>query len=166
MGTRECLYPITIRNYNYKDIEYIIKRHQELYEVEHGFSSEFEGYVKEYVMKFHENHDEIKENIWIAEQNGRPVGVIALVKVDDDLAQLRWFLIEPEMRGQGLGHKLMSTLIDFSKEKNYKHIFLWTISILESARHLYKNYNFKLTETKKSDIWGAKLIEERWDLHL
>ncbi len=158
---------ILIRSYKKEDIDFIVERHRELYDKEYGFSSEFVDYVEKYVKEFDKCHDEVKENIWIAEANGKRVGMIALVKAEDDTAQLRWFLIEPEMRGKGLGRKLMKTVIDFCKEKGYRHVFLWTVDILEAARHLYKVYGFALTEKVKNDTWTDDVInEERWDLSL
>lgn len=155
-----------IRTYKTNDIEYIIRRHREIYTDEHGFGPEFGDYVEKYVLKFDKTHVEDKEKIWIAEIDNKPAGVIAIVKADDTTAQLRWFLIEPEMRGKGLGHKLMKTALDFCKERNYKHVFLWTVSSLETARHLYKSYGFRLTETMTNDTWANNLTEERWDLDL
>lgn len=157
---------VVVRIYQPKDIDYIIKRHRELYTKEHGFGKEFGDYVEKYMLKFNESHDENRENIWIAEADGKIVGVIAIVKADDATAQLRWFLIEPEMRGKGLGHRLMQTALDFCKEKYYKHVFLWTVSSLVTARHLYKSYGFELTETMPNDSWANNLTEERWDLEL
>lgn len=158
------LKPISIRAFTPKDVDYIVDRHRVLYEAEYGFTSEFGDYVEEYVKKFMESFDASKETIWIAEENGAAVGVIAIVKVDDNIAQLRWFLIEPELRGRGLGHKLMDTAIDFCRDKGYKHIFLWTVNILEPARHLYKEHGFSLTECIEHELWGHQLTEERFDL--
>jgi len=158
--------PVAIRTYRKEDLDYIIGRHRALYASEYGFGKEFGDYVEKYVLKFDEQHDEDKENIWIGEVDGKPVGMIALVKVDDMTAQLRWFLTEPEMRGAGLGHMLMDTVMNFCKSKGYKHIFLWTVNILEAARALYSRYGFLLTESKANDTWGGKLLEERWDLHM
>lgn len=158
--------PILIRTYQPGDIEYIVKRHRELYEVEYGFNTKFGDYVEKYMHKFDICHDKTQENIWVAERERKVIGTIALVKVDDSTAQLRWFLIEPEIRGKGLGHTLMKTTIDFCKEKNYKHVLLWTVNILDTARHLYKSYGFNLTETQENEEWGCKLTEERWDLYL
>lgn len=59
----------------------------------------------------------------------------------------------------------MKLALDFSREKGYRHIFLYTVSILETARHLYASYGFTLTETKENKEWGQDLVEERWDLH-
>lgn len=159
---------IIIRKYNYSDIDYIIERHRELYKAEFGFSEEFSDYVKKYVLEFNKKHDENRENIWIAEHNGRQIGVIAVAKGDNDYtAQLRWFLIEPEMRGRGLGRKLVKMVLDFCKEENYKHIFLWTADVLKTARRVYGNYGFKLTETVENTKWtGKKVLEEKWEMDL
>jgi GNAT superfamily N-acetyltransferase len=158
---------VVIRTYEAKDVDYVIRRHRELYEEEYKFSKEFSDYVEKYVLKFHEYHDETKENMWIAEVDGKASGVVALVNVDDDTAQLRWFLIEPEFRGRGLGRKLLETLLEFCREKGYKHILLWTVNILEAARHLYGSYGFKLTESVENKSWTDDVIfEERWDLFL
>lgn len=156
-----------IREYKTEDLDYIIKRHRELYEEEYGFNSTFGEYVEKYLLEFNKEYDENKENIWIAEINSKPVGVIAIAKSDNNTAKLRWFLIEPEMRGKGLGSKLIKVAIDFCREKNYKHIILWTADVLKDARNIYKKYGFNLTESIDNVSWTNNLIkEERWDLHL
>ncbi|MEY7999214.1 GNAT family N-acetyltransferase [Clostridium sp. Mt-5] len=157
---------LKIRTYKLKDINYIIEKHKKLYKDEFGFSHEFADYVEKYLIQFHKSHDEDKENIWIAEINGKPSGVIAIAKADDSTAQLRWFLIEPEARYRRLGHTLLQTALDFSRKKNYNHIFLWTADVLKAARHLYKSYGFNLTESKNNTTWTDHLVkEERWDLY-
>ncbi|WP_234117720.1 bifunctional helix-turn-helix transcriptional regulator/GNAT family N-acetyltransferase [Clostridium hydrogenum] len=156
-----------IRTYKPEDMDYIIKKHRELYEHEYGFSSIFGDYVEKYLYQFNKYYDKAKENIWIAEMNSSPVGVIAIAKVDNATAQLRWFLIEPKVRGKGLGHKLIKTAMDFCKEKKYNHVFLWTADVLKTARHIYSSYGFKLTESIDNTSWADKLVkEERWDLYL
>jgi DNA-binding MarR family transcriptional regulator/N-acetylglutamate synthase-like GNAT family acetyltransferase len=162
------LSPITIRSFKPEDMDYIIGSHRTLYEAEYGFNHEFGDYVEEYVHKFMNHYDEDKENLWIAEENGKPVGMIAIVKVDDSTAQLRWFLLEPEARGRGLGNRLVKTALDFCRDKNYKQVFLWTVHVLDTARHLYKSHGFTLTESiEHDDLWGGNhLTEQRYDLYL
>lgn len=63
--------PVLIRSYKKEDIDYIIERHRELYDKEYGFSSEFVDYVEKYVKEFDKDHDEARENIWIAEADGK-----------------------------------------------------------------------------------------------
>ncbi|MCG8482800.1 MAG: helix-turn-helix domain-containing GNAT family N-acetyltransferase [Clostridia bacterium] len=160
------LHSINIRSFRPNDIDWVVQKHVDLYETEYGFDNTFRQYVEEAIYKFQEDFRKEKDNLWIAEVNGKPEGMIAIVKVDDETAQLRWFLIDPKMRGKGLGNKLMSTAIDFCKKSNYQHVLLWTISILDAARHLYERYGFTLSETVEHNVWGKDLIEERWDLSL
>jgi N-acetylglutamate synthase-like GNAT family acetyltransferase len=157
---------IFIRNFEEKDLEHIVMRHGDIYSREYNFDESFKDYVRKPLYEFYNKFDKNSENIWIAEEKGKTVGFIALVKVDDDTAQLRWFLLEEEMRGKGIGNILMTTLIDFAKEKNYKDIYLWTVDFLDAARHLYEKYGFELEDKKTSNIWGKELTEEKWSLKL
>lgn len=156
--------PTTIKAFQPQDIKYIIERHKELYGSEHGFDHNFVSYVTDTLRVFIENQNRDKENIWVAESNGILVGSIGVVKVDDFTAQLRWLLIEPNMRGKGLGNRLVKTAVSFCKERKYKLIFLWTVNTLIEARNLYLRNGFTLTDTVEHDIWGKHLVEERWDL--
>jgi len=159
--------PVTIRSFRPEDIDWIITSHRDLYATEYGFKPIFAHYVEKYSREFAAVYDPARENIWIAEADGKPAGSIAIVKAGLDVAQLRWFLLEPHLRGAGLGHRLMATVLDFCREKGYRHIFLWTVNVLAAARHLYALYGFTLTETQPNDEWSeATLAEERWDLPL
>ena len=152
---------ITIRNrFDANDIAKIAERHRIIYQEEYGYNSEFADYVENFA----------KGNIdciWIAESEGLFAGCISVVRVDDRTAQLRKFLVEPKMRGQGIGTKLIHRLIEYCKEKKYEKIFLWTVDELVAARRLYEEFGFNLTETKaKRFLWGKSITEQRWDLSL
>jgi GNAT superfamily N-acetyltransferase len=81
-------------------------------------------------------------------------------------AQLRYFLIEPEYRGIGLGSKLLNLYMDFLRECGYKESFLWTTHELATAAALYKRLGYQLTEEKESNSFGKPLTEQRYDLIL
>lgn len=161
------LEPVIIRSFQPEDIEYVIRRHREMYAAEYGFTPAFGDYVATTLSAFAAGRDPSRENLWIAATNQGAVGVIAVVKAAAATAQLRWFLIEPEMRGRKLGRRLIQTALDFCRAQGYRHVFLWTVSILGAARHLYRQYGFRLTETASNNTWTeATLEEERWDLEL
>ncbi|MGM0602412.1 MAG: GNAT family N-acetyltransferase [Bacillota bacterium] len=158
---------VVIRDFVEEDIELITEKHVELYFDEYNFEKEsFREYVGDAINEFKNNHNKDEENIWVAEIDGSFAGAIALVKENDELGQLRWFLVESEFRGYGLGNKLMKTLLHFARKREYSQILLWTVSELDAARHLYNKYGFEITETKEHEIWGNFLKEERWDLFL
>jgi peptidyl-dipeptidase Dcp len=81
-------------------------------------------------------------------------------------AQLRYFLIEPEYRGIGLGAKLLSLYMDFLHQCKYKSSYLWTTHELDTASFLYKRLGFTLTEEKESTAFGKPVREQRYDLLL
>lgn len=154
----------TIRNYHSGDAGYIVYRHGVLYEKEYHLAPIFEKYVLAGLLKFLENPS--CGEIWMAESDGRIAGFIAVVEVGDNSAQLRWFLIEPEFRGKGLGQQLMSKVLEYCRQKKIDRIFLWTFKGLDSARHLYSKNGFIQTEEAQNDTWKKDLIEERWELQL
>lgn len=156
--------PIVIRTRRPGDAGYIVYRHGVLYEREYGLDQVFEKYVMAGLLTFLENP--AGGEIWLAECDNRIAGFIAVVRIDPQTAQLRWFLLEPEFRGRGLGHQLMTTLMDFCRQQNYRHIFLWTFQGLDAARHLYEQFGFRLTEEKPNNTWKNELLEQRWDLQL
>lgn len=157
---------ITVRGEQPGDMGYIAYRHGVLYAREYGFDLSFDEYVISALARCAQQRNPETDCIWIAECGGEPVGAIGLVGAGPGEAQLRWFLVEPEARGLGVGHRLIQTLLAFCRERGIRRIFLWTLSILPAARHLYEHYGFNLTEEKTHPVWGRILTEERWDLDL
>src|SRR5579864_4161888 len=102
---------ITIRNnFDANDISKIVERHRIIYQEEYGYNSEFGDYVESFAK------GKI-DCIWIAESKGEFAGCISVIRVDDRSAQLRKFLVEPRMRGNGIGKKLIEHLIQYCREE-------------------------------------------------
>ena len=146
------------------DVGFITYLHGTLYAEEYGLTPEFEGYVASSLGKFAESHDEQRDRLWIAEWQGKIVGSIAIVGVSETVAQLRWFLIHPQTRGQGLGRRLIEEALEFCRQHSYKSVFLLTLNNLYAAGHLYQAAGFVKTEATTHLIWGHQLTEERYDL--
>lgn len=138
----------------------IIEKQRAFYTDNYGFDATFLDYL-------HETFDAEIEKVWIAENHGDFVGSIGIVKENEKTAMLRWFIVEDNVRGKGVGTRLIQLLLDYCKEQQYERVILWTISSLPTARRLYKKFGFEITETKEEQLlWGQKLIEERWELEL
>jgi DNA-binding MarR family transcriptional regulator/ribosomal protein S18 acetylase RimI-like enzyme len=156
---------VLIRPFRSGDVGYIAHLHGILYDHTYKFGRKFEYYVMKGLTEFMINTD--GGELWVAETDNKIVGSIAITKSSDTIAQLRWFVLDEDYQGMGIGKKLMETALNFCKEKNYQHVFLWTVSTLNTARYLYQKYNFRKTEEKPNEEWtGTKLIEERWDLEI
>ena len=157
---------ITIRPFIQSDIEYIISRHKTLYYAERHLSGTFSTYVDDIVYRFVENFNADTDCLKILECNGVPAGSIAIAKVDEKTAQLRFFMLEPEMRQRGYGNRLMDMALEFCREKGYEKVFLLTITAQVIARHVYETHGFYKTGSFDKSDWGDGVIEERWDLDL
>jgi DNA-binding MarR family transcriptional regulator/N-acetylglutamate synthase-like GNAT family acetyltransferase len=147
------------------DVGFVAHLHGRLYDKTYQFGPMFEYYVMKGLTEFMIHTD--GGELWIAEVDGKMVGSIAITKFNDSVAQLRWFVLDEDYHGRGIGKKLMETALDFCKKQGYQSVFLWTVSILETARNLYQKYQFRLTEEKPNKEWtGTTLMEERWKLDL
>jgi N-acetylglutamate synthase-like GNAT family acetyltransferase len=140
--------------------------HGTLYAVEYGLDHTFEGYVSEGLREFAKAYDSAEDYFAVAELDGRIVGSIAIVGHADQSTQLRWFLVHPDARGHGLGRRLLKDAVAFCRQREYKSVFLWTISELKAAAHLYRDAGFQLIEQNTHEIWGAVRTEERYELVL
>lgn len=157
---------IHIRPFHTSDIEYVISRHKTLYYAERHLSNVFFDYVDKIVYDFANHFKPEEEFLHIFECNKNPAGSIAIVKVDEETAQLRFLMLEPELRGKGYGNQLIDSALDFCKLRNYKHVVLLTISAQVIARHIFSRCGFTMTDSWDKSEWGEGIIEERWDLYL
>ncbi len=76
------------------------------------------------------------------------------------------FLVHPDVRGTGLGRELLRKALAFCRDRQFKSVFLWTISDLKAAEHLYQEAGFRRTDQNTHGIWGSVRTEERYDLGL
>ena len=147
------------------DIGEIVRLHGVLYAQEEGFDATFEAYVAEPLARFALEASP-RERLWIAERDGRIVGCVAIVEHAPEVAQLRWFLVDPSARGGGLGRTLLNEAVEFSRALGYRSIVLWTVRSLEAAAHLYQSVGFVKVEEVPWRRWGVEVIEERYEKRL
>lgn len=143
----------------------IIALHGRLYAADYGWDHTFEGYVAEPLGQFAKSQG-YRERIWVVEHRGRVAGSIAIVEASAVAAQLRWFLLHPDLRGRGLGRKLVGDAISFCRSRAYATVFLWTAGRLTPAIRLYQSVGFTLTEEVVHELWGDFIREQRYQLRL
>lgn len=146
---------------NNDDLKYIIESHWRIYKQEYGYDYSFKNFITQSLTQFTEGVNSEKEHIWLVDIKGIRQGSIGIVDAGNDLAQLRWFLIEPQIRGMGYGNALMDIAIRHCL-KYYKQIILWTNSNLIAARKIYERHGFELKEIKKSYLSNQEIMEEKW----
>ncbi len=157
--------PVTVRHdLRPGDLGFIVFLHGTIYAREHGFDPTFEAYVAGPLSQFVRSRSE-RDRLWIAERGDRIVGCVAIAGTSEDEAQLRWLLVDPSARNQGLGKRLLHDAVDFARERGYRSLFLWTVSTLTTAAHMYQSVGFRKVE-EKSGEWGMTVIEQKYVLDL
>ena len=146
------------------DLGYVIHMHGRLYGTEYNYGVSFEMDVARGLAEFYAQYDPDKDRVWICEHADRIVGFLLLMHRENNAAQLRYFLLDREYRGIGLGKRLMNLYMDFLHQRGYKSSYLWTTNEQEAAASLYKHFGFVLTEEKDSTAFGKPLKEQRYDL--
>ncbi|GAA4807724.1 hypothetical protein GCM10023231_41190 [Olivibacter ginsenosidimutans] len=147
------------------DLSYIAYIHSTLYADECHYGLGFEAYVLRGLSTFAEDYDADKDCVWMVEQEGKMVGCLIAVMQRDAL-QLRYYLLLPDYRGQGIGKLLMEHFIAHMRDKGFGKAFLWTTNEQQGAISLYTKFGFLLTEKKPSTAFGKPLMELRYDLVL
>ena len=147
------------------DVGYVTYLHGTLYAPEQGWDHTFDAYVAIPLAEFAKSKSP-RERIWIVEKEGRIIGSAAIVKFSEKEAQLRWLLLHPEVRGRGLGRRLVEDALDFCRDIGYSSVFLWTVNTLPIAAQLYQSVGFKQTDELTHELWGSTVTEVRYELAL
>ncbi|WP_169754013.1 GNAT family N-acetyltransferase [Campylobacter curvus] len=152
---------ILIREYEPGDASLVCYLQMKLYREKYGFKAIFEYYLMHAMAEF--LRDPHGGQIWVSKCDDKLIGSVAIVKVNEKAAQLRWFAVDESAQGSGIGGKLLDTALKFSDESGYETINLWTIDMLHAARHMYAKRGFELIRTQENSEWSdKKLIEEEW----
>lgn len=159
-----------IRPYRAGEEEYVARAHREVYSAEYNWGESFISYAEEIALSFPAREKSEKEELWVAEAQGRLLGCIMLCRGDEpDVGQLRLFLVDKECRGQGVGRALTEALLQRAHEVGYKRLILWTASPLTAAIHQYEKLGFEQTERVENTEWsldGELLYEIKMELEL
>jgi len=145
------------------DLGMVVYLHGVIYAREYGLDTGFEPYVAKPLAEFASGGE---GRLWIAAKGERVVGSIAIVDAEPGVGQLRWFLVAPEVRGRGLGRRLLDEALAYSRQRGLSRLFLWSFSDLATALSLYRQAGFATTLERKGPLWGAERTEVRMELAL
>jgi GNAT superfamily N-acetyltransferase len=160
------MFDIKLSPYTAADHDWLVQQHQTLYTLNDGFDDSFGPLVDDILSEFELHADPSCETGWIARDADQRLGSIFCVKVDDQTAKLRLFLLLPEARGRGLGKLLLSKCMTFAKECGYKRMSLWTHESHTAACALYAKTGWRSVSSKPVVSFGVPLIEQQWEITL
>jgi len=147
------------------DLGRIITLHGVAYEPMGGFGLRFEAYVAKTIAEYVLDNSS-RGRVWLAERHNDLVGCVAIAEREQNTAQLRWVLVDPAMRGVGLGHRLVTLALDHCVERGLASVYLETTDGLPESMQLYEKLGFEIISTESTELWDGvrKLIRMKLQL--
>ncbi|TCK27482.1 bifunctional helix-turn-helix transcriptional regulator/GNAT family N-acetyltransferase [Pseudonocardia endophytica] len=153
---------VVLRGLEPGDLGWVVSRHGSLYASEYGWDGTFETLVAGVAARYAEAADPRSAG-WIAEVDGERAGSVFCVPgADEDTAVLRLLLVEPGFRGLRIGSRLVDECLRFARRAGFRRITLWTVDLLDSARHIYERAGFHLDDENTVHRFGAELNSQNW----
>jgi GNAT superfamily N-acetyltransferase len=142
--------------------------HGRYYATAWGSGAPFELMMTREFCDFIEQYDVEKDLVLSAHIGGVMVGSISMIgrKPGPDGAQLRFFLVDPVYQGHGAGKALLSTALEWCRERGFRKIFLWTVDHLPQSRRLYEKAGFTVTERCPDDRYTVHRDNIKMELML
>ena len=160
--------PIDIRReWRLGDLEAIVGLHERLYPAEFGVDAEFVRHVAARVAEVQAaGFPREREAIWLLEVGGELAGSVALTDEGDGTGYVRWYLIDPALRGRGLGRRLLSELVTEARDAGYLRLHLETFSDLRTAAAIYRDTGFRVVSEETGPRWGREITYQHYELDL
>ena len=83
-------------------------------------------------------------NFWVAVENERVIGTIALIDIGNRQSALRKMFVHKDYRGKekGIGQLLLNTLMSWCRHKGINEVYLGTVEQLHAAKRFYERNGF------------------------
>jgi GNAT superfamily N-acetyltransferase len=99
-------------------------------------------------------------NLLLAIYDDKPVGCVALRKIDDNISEMKRLYVKEEFRGKRIGYALVQNIIEKAKEAGYRAMRLDNHPWMKEAESLYKLFGFEEIEAYRyNPIKGVKFFE-------
>lgn len=103
-----------------------------------------------------------QELVFIAKRGRETLGTIGVVDFDE-LEEFRhltpWiaaFIVNPDVRGEGAGTKILALLEEKARSLGIKRLYLWT----EDQRHFYSKRGYKLLTSTKLGLLDIDVLKK------
>ena len=86
--------------------------------------------------------------VWVVLRHENVVGSVAMRRVDEATAELKRMYLDAEVRGRGLGKRLLATALAWARGQGFSRVVLDTTDSMHAARALYESAGFERTGTR------------------
>ena len=139
----------------------IVELHARYYALEWSFGTFFETKVASELSEFAARYDPQKDLVLLVVKDDQIHASLIIdmndPKRQDDSAHLRWFIVSDELRGEGIGRRLMTQAMAHVDQHAKGKCWLTTFAGLTPARALYEKHGFRLVREDDSHAYGVKV---------
>lgn len=104
--------------------------------------------------------------VWLPERDATVLGALGLTEEGDGLGRVRWFVLDPQLRGRGLGRLLIDELLVAARTAGLSRLELATFSRLTAAARIYRAAGFAVTWEREQEDWGPSITFQGYALEL
>ena len=150
------------------DEQRIAELHRRVYQPEYGLDDEFVSEVRAGVeAAVAGGWPRSGGGVWVADDgNGRVLGSLALTDEGGGCGRIRWFVLDPCLRGKGLGRSLLGELLVEARAQGLGQLALETFSSLESAAAALSRGRVPARVGATARGLGATITYQRYELAL
>jgi ribosomal protein S18 acetylase RimI-like enzyme len=147
------------------DADAIVELHRRVYCAEYGMNDAFVASVRRAVQAAaFAGWPQRSGAVWLVEQDGEVRGALALTDEGEGIGRVRLFVLDPALRGRGLGAFLLRELLARARADGLRKLELETFSELTVAARLYRAAGFKLVWEREQLDWGPPVTYQRYEL--
>ena len=92
--------------------------------------------------------------------NGKKAGFIGFYPVENNKLYLSKFYVSKEFRGKKVGRKMFEFIVQYSKEKGYKSVFLNVNKYNDNSIKVYEHLGFVKIRDEKNDIGHGYYMDD------
>lgn len=150
----------------------IIELHETYYGENWQLDYEFAREVAVELAEFLDRYDEDDNCLWLVVDDSADDRALGSIVIDaghsdgEEGVRLRWFILDPNLHGRGLGRELMDQAMRFCADNGFRRVYLWTYEELKAARHLYETHGFTLVEEVTRADWGPRINYQKLEFFL
>ena len=155
------------RNLRDGDADAIAELHRRVYASEYGLNERFVESVRRGVeAAARSGWPQRSGAVWLVDGDEALLGALGLTKEGGGLGKVRWFVLDPSLRGRGLGRELIAELLADARAAGLQTLVLETFSALTAAAHIYRAAGFSVTWERPLQEWGPTVTFQQYELTL
>ena len=148
------------------DAEAIVDLHRRVYSVEYAMEEPFVEGVAQTVTEACERGWPEGGGAWLVDGAEGLAGCLGLTAEGNGAGKIRWVVLQPELRGLGLGRRMITEAVDEARRLGMTRLELHTFAALTTAGAIYKELGFEVVGAEEMDAWGPRITYQHYLLNL